>query len=323
MEEEIVMNKKNQMVSIIIPLYNAEKYIINMLKSIEAQTYRNYEIIIVNDGSTDTSEKLAEKYLMRTKIKYKIINKANGGQSSARNIGIDQAKGFWFVMLDADDEILPDYLESMINISNDLNSDIVVCDIAYIVEKQDIANNDIFIDDYSGKEAFKLFIKHKKTIGPCTMLIKKDVVDKINLRFIETCRYSEEFIFICDLLYKSEKVSFYSKKLYLYYMRPQSVITGASIEKILDGYNHILKYTKKYNKLDNDFKKYAMARWILATCRIVAKRISYKDYKILLKMLNAKKNAVKLIGFPDLLTNIAAITLFICPSLAYQLFKKI
>lgn len=104
---------KHGMISIIVPIYNVEQYILRCLKSISEQTYRNIEVILVNDGSTDNSGLIAETYARNDK-RFIYISKENGGLSSARNEGIKHAKGEYIYFLDSDDWIKKDYLELMI-----------------------------------------------------------------------------------------------------------------------------------------------------------------------------------------------------------------
>ena len=110
------VNKKNNMpfVSIIIPVYNSQKYLKTTIESLLSQTYRDFEIILVDDGSTDTSGELCDD-LVLTDSRVSVIHKTNGGVSDARNVGIERAKGelIWFV--DHDDFVFPDYLETMIS----------------------------------------------------------------------------------------------------------------------------------------------------------------------------------------------------------------
>lgn len=101
-------------VSIIIPAYNATKTISKTLESLQAQTFTNWQIIVVNDGSTDQTQKLIESWQERDQ-RIKLINQANQGVSSAKNIGIDQADYDWLLFLDADDRIYPQHLEKLTN----------------------------------------------------------------------------------------------------------------------------------------------------------------------------------------------------------------
>ena len=110
--------------SIIIPAYNAENSIQKSIDSILNQTYNNYEIIVVNDGSTDNTINLIEK-----NSKIKIINQKNLGVSSARNTGIENAKGDFIAFIDADDYIEKNYLEEFNNIIEKYNPDLIICGI--------------------------------------------------------------------------------------------------------------------------------------------------------------------------------------------------
>lgn len=99
------------MISIVIPLYNKEQTIINTLNSVFKQTYSNFEIVIINDGSTDNSVKIINQNFDDARIR--IINQKNAGVSAARNKGIEESRGEWISFLDGDDEWLPNYLEEV------------------------------------------------------------------------------------------------------------------------------------------------------------------------------------------------------------------
>lgn len=118
------LKMKNGMISVIVPIYNVEKYLLKCLKSISEQTYKNLEVILVNDGSTDNSGIIAETFA-RGDERFIYISKENGGLSSARNEGIKRAKGEYIYFLDSDDWIKKDYLEFMIK-EFDKETDIVI-----------------------------------------------------------------------------------------------------------------------------------------------------------------------------------------------------
>lgn len=315
-------------ISVIVPVYNVEKYISNFIKSIINQTFKDFELVLVNDGSTDNSIEIAKKELTNTNINYKIIDKKNGGQSSARNVGIRNAKGNWIVIPDSDDALQKDYLKLMYEQTKKENIELILCDI------NDVTDENIFeetkrnnqLDEKSGKEFFVDFFMHKISIGPYSLMIRKEILQKNKILFNENSRYSEEFTFICDVLYSSKKVIHIKEKLYNYCLRRGSVSTGANIEKILNGYNQIIENGEKYYKTDNEYcktyRKYAMPRWILATARFTALNIEYDTYKKLMKKLNAGKEIRKLITFPDLRTKIAAIIFLFSKRLFYNISKS-
>jgi glycosyltransferase involved in cell wall biosynthesis len=313
---------------VIVPIYKTEKYIGNFIKSIIYQTYKNFELILVNDGTPDNAINVAEELLKDTDIKYKVINSENCGQSSARNEGIKVATGKWIVIPDSDDVLQKDYLEVMYNMTKSNGVELVICDIYKVVD------NNIFCetkrtDKYeikSGKDFFEDFFMHKISIGPVSLMMNSEMLSRNSLYFNENSRYSEEFIFICNLLFLIKKVVHVKEKLYNYCLRKGSVSTGANIEKMLKGFQEIRKAGQKY-KIENCdscvlYNKYAISRWILATARFGAGNFNCKEYKELMFKLNAKNEIKKLLSFPDIKTRVAALLFCISPTLFYFICKK-
>ena len=154
------MRIENALISVIVPVYNVEKYLEKCIDSICNQTYRNLEIILVNDGSTDKSGILCDKFKIKDS-RIIVIHKENGGLSDARNAGIDIANGEVLGFVDSDDYIMPEMYEKMLNImyANDL--DIVQCGYKKVYENYDNIN-DIFINKtdikiFNRNEAFEHF----------------------------------------------------------------------------------------------------------------------------------------------------------------------
>lgn len=112
------------MISVIIPLYNKAHTIVNTLNTVLNQTYQNFEIIIVNDGSTDNGIEVIKQNFNDSRIR--IINQSNAGVSAARNRGIQESHGTWISFLDADDEWMPDYLETVAQITNNCNDNLII-----------------------------------------------------------------------------------------------------------------------------------------------------------------------------------------------------
>lgn len=318
--------KKNE-ITIISPVYNVEKYIKNFIISIKRQTFKSFELILVDDGSKDRSIELAEEELKRSDIHYKIISKKNGGQSSARNMGINACETEWLCLLDSDDTIHPNYLKVMYDNVKKYNCDLVFCELNKVTDKTIFNNSDydngIQID--KGTSFMKDFILHKIETGPYSFLIKKKILNDNSLLFNEKSRYSEEFTFIAHLFHFSNKVIYVKRKLYNYCLRGGSVSTGANIDKIINGYNEIIKNDKMFYNCNCDaciaYRKYAMPRWIIATARFQSKNMSYSTYKELMNKLNYKNEVPKLFDFYDknirLASRIIDKNLFFC----YYVFR--
>ena len=120
-------------ISIIVPIYNAEKYIHRCLDSILAQTYKNFELILINDGSIDNRGKICDEYSQRDN-RIKVIHKNNGGVASARQCGIENAKGEYTIHIDPDDWVESNMLEELYNKAIKEKADVVICDF-YVEEK--------------------------------------------------------------------------------------------------------------------------------------------------------------------------------------------
>lgn len=122
------MNIKNKLISIIVPIYNVENYLQECLESILKQTYKNFEVLLVDDGSTDNSANICKLYVEKDK-RFKYFFKENGGLSSARNFGISNSKGEFLSFVDSDDIISNDFLETLYN--NMINNEVKLSIVGY------------------------------------------------------------------------------------------------------------------------------------------------------------------------------------------------
>lgn len=310
-------------ISVISPIYNGEKYISNLIKSLKNQTFKDFEFILVNDGSTDNTLDIAEKELSNSKINYKIINQKNSGQSRARNIGIQCAKGEWIVTIDSDDTIQSGYLENLYKATLLDNSEVVFCDLNRVNEKTIFqeTTEEFICETLGGKDFFQQFFMHEVEIGPISILINKKYLDNIKLLYNENSKYSEEYIFINYLLYNAKSVTHLKQKLYNYCLRKGSVSTSGNIEKIINGFNEILKSNDFYKSENNEYAKkylqYAMPRWVIATSRFSAKNLNYKKYKELLYKLSYKEYVKELKTYPSFKIKLASTLLLLSPYLFY------
>lgn len=222
----------NELISIIVPVYNVEKYLEKCVYSLINQTYKNIEILLVNDGSTDSSGTLAEK-LANLDGRIKVLHKKNGGLSDARNYGIERANGIYLGFIDSDDYVDPDMYEVLYrNIKKD-NSDISMCGLYNIyVNKQDRQVENIETILVSKQDAIKIVLDGKlTTISAVNKLYKKVLFD--NLRYDTGCFYEDAFI-IVKILDKCNKVSITNERKYYYYHRSNSITTQSFSKKHLD-----------------------------------------------------------------------------------------
>ncbi|MDY4077588.1 MAG: glycosyltransferase family 2 protein [Clostridium sp.] len=213
----------NELISIVVPVYNVEKYLKKCIDSIINQTYKNLEIILVNDGSTDNSGKICDEYVLKDN-RIKVIHKKNEGLSSARNLGIDISNGEYIIFVDSDDWIKKDMIKKLYEIIQKDNSDISICNyfLSYNEEDQ-IQKEKIEFCQFNNIEALKKLYDENFNIImtiSCCKLFKKNLFSDI--KFPKGKIHEDEFT-TYKLLYKSKKVSYTSEKMYYYRQREDSI----------------------------------------------------------------------------------------------------
>ena len=220
-------------VSIIIPVYNVEKYLSRCIESVIGQTYEHIEIILVNDGSTDHSLEICEKYKIVDK-RIKIINKNNGGLSSARNAGIDECSGDYIYFLDSDDYISRDCIEYLVKLMEENNSDISIMPMMYVSEatNSEIAfsgNEKIVILD-SEKAIKESLYQRLFTCCAPSKLYKRSVIGDIRFPL---GRISEDLA-TCHLFLDSATSIVYTNRHSYYYRQQNNSIMHIFNPKRLD-----------------------------------------------------------------------------------------
>ena len=198
-------------VSVIVPVYNTEKYLRKCLDSLVNQDFSDYEIVIVNDGSTDSSESIINEYVSKYDF-IKSFTKANGGLSSARNYGIDKASGNYLAFVDSDDYVESNYLKELYESITKDKSDIAVCEFSYVYSDGKV------IRSYSNLNYTDDSLKKYLLTPPMApiRLFKKELFEKI--KFKEGIYYED--LELCPKLIKfAKKVSFVDLSLYNYLMR--------------------------------------------------------------------------------------------------------
>lgn len=223
------MNK----VSIVIPVYNIEEVISHSLDAVVGQTYKDIELILVDDGSTDNSINVAEDYLKRTNMNYIILHQSNKGPSASRNKGIENSKGEWILCLDGDDYILPDTIERMLSAANEYHVSCVFCgfkgvDDESLKSSSELSSHSVYIH---AEDMRKLFFE--RTLVPIVpgMLLRRSVYDAIH--YDEACRYCEDTLFLWELFYELDEFVYIKDALYNYYRRENSTMHSLKPSKYL------------------------------------------------------------------------------------------
>jgi len=184
-------NKQQKLVSVIIPAYNIEKYISQTIESVICQTYKNIEIIIVNDGSTDNTDKIIQEYGKKDE-RIVIYNQLNKGLSAARNSGFKIAKGDYFCLIDGDDIMLPEKIESQIYfLEKNIFADFIYSKVYCFID----GTNNIYIqkmDNASSPYVYNKLLSYGNFISPNSVFFKRNIFDKLG-GFDENLRSSEDF----------------------------------------------------------------------------------------------------------------------------------
>lgn len=214
-----------KLVSIVVPVYNVEKYLKRCIDSLKSQTYNNIEILLVNDGSTDTSLSICEKEAIDDN-RIKVISQKNGGLSDARNTGINNATGEYICFVDSDDFVNEYYVQLLFENLLETNSDISVCNYMYIDENDKTwmrkeKNN----KEYSNIDAVKdvLSTKQDTEVMAWNKLYKKELFTKNNIYFPKGKIHEDNFT-TYKLYYYANKISLINDKLYYYYQRTDSIM---------------------------------------------------------------------------------------------------
>ena len=218
--------KKNIKFSIIVPVYNVGKYIKDCMESLKEQTFKNFEVIVVNDGSTDNSKKILDKYKSDN---IKIIKQKNQGLSVARNNGVKQSRGEYLIFLDGDDYLETNALEILDKSIH--NEDVIRYQLKEITEEKEIISevSQTSFSSIKGTEAFEKIVKFKYVENAWLYYYKAEFYKKNNFNFKENY-YHEDFGLIPIILMKAKKVSCISNTIYNYRQRNNSIMNTKDLK---------------------------------------------------------------------------------------------
>lgn len=313
------------MISIIVPIYNVEKYIENCLKSIVNQDYADFELILVDDGSTDKSVEIANNYLKDKKVNYRIINKENGGLASARNAGLKVAKGEYISFIDSDDCISNDYYLCLLKEIENKDFDFSFCNFQFIKTQVIESDNNDNTKSFNRDDLMTTFLRRTVNFVVPSMLFKKEFLDKNNLYFNEELRFSEDQPFIWNVILHSNKSIYLYKKMYGYLVRENSIMTSTSFDKIMNSFNEYKNYTAELFKGYPEYKDITnkvLPRWELGTLYTCAKLVNFNDYKKIYEAMDGKTILKRLKGINERNAYLLGTVCSLSCNLLYKLCRK-
>ncbi|SHJ33447.1 glycosyltransferase family 2 protein [Pseudobutyrivibrio xylanivorans] len=258
---------QNKLISVIVPVYNAEKFLDYCISSIMKQTYQNFELILIDDGSKDSSGAICDEWYKKDS-RVKVVHQSNSGVAATRNKGLDMAKGDYICFIDNDDFVKENYLETFIIAMNKTNSDIVMCDIASVKlsEAETPLDKVIQLDPKGCLSWLTNPISREYVI----MVVLWNKMYKRNiftdLRF-EKGKFHEDEFMINNILRTVEKVTFVPLQNYVYRTNETS-ITGEKNKSALYHLEFVDAYIERIkiaNELDEDGEKdfvLSLVKWI-------------------------------------------------------------
>ncbi len=238
----------NTKVSVIIPVYNCAEYIGTTLKSVINQDFKDFEIIVIDDGSTDNSLQIINETLKDSDAVYKIIHQENGGVSVARNHGIDVSSGDYLVFVDGDDYILPNHLSRLYYGIEDFG-------LTQFVKKdgETLSNPNSFDFEYISTDEFiKKELRMEILFNFFQLMYKADVIKNNNIRFTPGVVYGEDTEFALKALIHGRMIHISNEVTYYYIQRSDSAIRTTEFRRfdIVDIFENLVSYYRIYGKND-------------------------------------------------------------------------
>ncbi len=287
--------KKKPLISVIVPVYNVESYLKVCVDSILAQTYENLEIILVDDGSKDSSGKMCDEYAEKD-ARIKVVHKKNGGVSSARNKGLDVASGEYIGFVDSDDSTKPNMFEILYKNMVTSDADVSVCKANNCTKQagdgtvDSSPENDIAIFNMS-ESIENIFIGRHFVGHVWNKLFKAELIDGI--RFCEEISVMEDTLFSISAILRAKRVCFTKKPLYNYLTRQGSVLRRGFNENLLQALAVCEKTDAllKENGLDISMKKY-FDTFVVLSDIVILRRLG-NDKKVIKKYAPILKRDIK------------------------------
>ncbi len=244
------------LISVIIPVYNVEEYLSECIDSVLNQTYENYEIILVNDGSTDSSGEICDEYVEKDE-RITVIHQKNGGPSITRNTGLENANGKYIYFLDSDDYIENNSLELLVNTAESNNADLVFFDAhSFADDGSEIKQGYVIKGNYESKSGYDILTElHNNKDYHCSVVllfIKCSLLNDNKIRFLESAYCSEDMLFTYKVFCSSQRTAQCKNTLYHRRYRSCSIVTSTKSQRHFrscrDVYKEIRDFSKKIGK---------------------------------------------------------------------------
>lgn len=325
-------NQKTPLISLIVPFYNGEMYLKDCIKSIIEQDYQNIELILVDDGSSDNSKNIADRFAKNDK-RISVYHQNNSGVSTARNVGIENSIGEYIGFIDADDYIDKNYVSYFVELIKKENAEIAITP---SVRKFDEFNKDIkedsnndYVEVWNGVRATKELLYYNVVVSPFNKLFSKKLIEKNRLRFNIELAFGEDFNFAVDCFQRANKVVVGHRIVYNYRVDNKNSAMNKFKERLVDD-NIKAQESIRHNLINPNpelLEACRYANWhTCCDCLNTIIGCDVKDkynekYKMLKKV--CRKDAFSVFKAPISLKNkIKGIVYFLSPYLAAKIINK-
>ena len=239
-------------ISVIVPVYKAEKYIEECINSVLSQTYQNFELILINDGSPDKSGQICDDYAKQFD-NIKVYHKQNGGVSSARNMGIEKSSGEWILFLDADDKLYSQCLETCINIVQQNDLDIL----QFWHSRSKRYNETLYCQPLSSNA----FLETRFNVCIGASIFKSSLIKSNHILFPENIKLAEDQVFMLKSILHAKKIEIIDTILYFYRSHANSATASINQEEMYRSSLFLLNFKQQYpetaHQLDNSILSFA------------------------------------------------------------------
>ena len=316
----------NKKISIIVPVYNMEVYLNRCVDSILAQTYKNIEVILVDDGSKDSSPEICDQYASQDS-RVKVIHKVNGGLSSARNAGLDVASGDYIGFVDSDDYISPEMYSLLATRLDECDADIANAKYVRVDEYGNTTPSKVTHtsdEDICAVQFVRELMLHTGDVSVCTKLFRAELFH--SARFPEG-KLNEDLLFMIDVFSNVNKVSFVDHIGYFYFTRSESISSGygkAVIDMVGNSLCAMKMVANKYPMLKNEAMRFALYQH-MAYLLLVPKKDAIKSNDVYVKALQfVRTNVMKAVPnkYLSIKNKLVIISLTIFPRIIAKMYQK-
>lgn len=315
---------KRKKVSVVVPAYNAEKYVDHIVEDFLGQSDQNFEVIFVDDGSTDQTHNLLQAVEKQTPLDIKVIHQKNGGVSHARNTGLQAATGEYVVFVDVDDRVSPHYLSHLLGNAESFSADVSICRYGTILDNDPSLAT---VKEIDSLDVLRNFLYERKgRLGIYTLMTKRSLLLDYNIRFEEGFAYGEDLHMIWRILTHAKKLVISESVLYHYEVHNTSAMARFTSSRF-DAYA-LAKSLESYfqeHRFDfaDEYILFGAARVMWGIMWQAAILLGKQDFRDYVEAYPAKAEMKKLHTFPDYRVRITSVLFCISSSTFYSIIHAL